>query len=463
MIIKTKVPEKLEPLYNEYLRYVILEGGRGGMKSHGIAESQLIRGMKRPMLFLDAREIQKSIADSVHHLLEKKISDLHLGSYYKVLETEIRGINGTSFIFAGLKHNIANIKSIEDVDECWVEEAQSVSDSTWTTLIPTIRKEISPCCYTSLGIGDEKGKPCTKCGKMIPLDKIIPSRIVISYNPELEDDPTHQRFFIHSPTNSKRIHLTYKDNPWFTGVLRQEMEDLKETNYQEYLHVYEGQCRQAVQGAIFAKELQKVSDEGRITNVEYDPSVPVCTYWDLGKGAMTAIWFIQYVGMQWRILRHYSNSQEDLNHYLKYVQSMPYVYEKHFLPHDGEQKRIGMILTVKEQAEKVLKNVQTVPRIHHKLDAINAVKQVLPICYFDKELCADGLSDLRHYAYRVTEDGKVSNEPEEGTTFRDTADAFMTFAQSCRFPKPPEDELDILLRKQKQKRGGAKTAGKWWA
>ena len=292
MIIKTQCPEILEPLYNDYLRYVILEGGRGGMKSHGVATSQLLRGMKRPMLFLDAREIQRSIADSVHYLLEKKISDLKLSSFYNVLDTEIRGENGTKFIFAGLRHNISNIKSIEDVDECWVEEAQTVSDMTWETLIPTIRKEISPCCFVALGIGNEREQPCSKCGEMVPLEKIIPSRIVVTFNPDLESDPTYQRFVVKTPTNSIHIKTSYKDNPWFTGVLRQEMEDLRVSDYQKYLHVYEGHCKMAVEGAIYAEALQKARDSGRIGFFPYDDRYPVSAFADIGWADNTSWWFL---------------------------------------------------------------------------------------------------------------------------------------------------------------------------
>ncbi len=361
------------------------------------------------------------------------------------------------------------MKSIEDVDECWVEEGHSVKDRSWKKLIPSIRKEISPCCFSPLKIGNTISKPCSKCGKDVFLDKIIPSRIVTTFNAELEEDPTYQRLVVNKPNRSIHLHLTYRDNPWFPEVLRQEMEELKQTNYKEYLHTYEGQCLEAVEGAIFARELSAAAlrndqqPDSRITHVPYDQTVPVSTYWDLGKGAMTAIWWVQYVGMQWRVLRHYSNSGEDINHYLKYVQSLPYIYEKHYLPHDGEQKRIGMVLTVKEQVEKVLKNVVTVPRIRQKMDAINAAKQVFPLCWFDKELCADGISDLRHYAYKVTDDGKVSNEPEERTTFRDTADAFMGFAQSCRLPKVAQyDELEEMMKAQRnrQKTGGVNSS--WW-
>ena len=376
-----QVPGKLEPLYEDCWRYIILEGGRGGAKSHGIATSQIVRGSERPMLFLDAREVQKSIKDSVHSLLEKKISELGFEDFYEVLDTEIRGENGTKFIFAGLGHNIGNIKSIEDVDECWVEEADVVSDYTWQKLIPTIRKEISPCCFSKLDMGDDKGKPCKECKKMIPLDKIIPSRIVISYNPDLREDPTYQRFHEKRPTNSKLIQMNYRDNPWFPEVLRQEMEDLKESNYEEYLHVYEGECRAAVVGAVFAKEMAragKITEEypsSRITKVPYEKAKPVDIHYDLGRANKTAMWFVQIIGYEIRLIDYYENHGEHFSHYIQYAQERPYVLGNHYLPHDGDLKHVSARESVKKQAINAYgsDNVKTVRRIPKKAMAIAAI------------------------------------------------------------------------------------------
>ncbi len=431
-VTKVRLPPKLKFLFEEPWRYKVAKGGRGSAKSWSFATALLVKGAEKPCRFLCCREIQKSLQDSVHQLLKDRIQALELEKFYEVTNNGIRGKNGTQFGFEGLKHNITNIKSWEGADIAWVEEGQAVSKSSWDVLVPTIRKE--------------------------------GSEIWCTYNPDLEEDETHQRFAIDTPKNCKIVTINYNDNPWFPNVLKLEMEAMKEKDFSNYLNIWEGQCKEAVEGAIFAKEIREAAESGRVTTVPYDQTSPVCTYWDLGKGAMTAIWFVQYVGMQWRVLRHYSNSGEDLNHYLKYIQNLPYIYEKHYLPHDGEQKRLGMVLTVKEQVEKVLKNVQTVPRIRQKMDAINAAKQVFPLCWFDKELCADGISDLRHYAYKVTEDGKVSNEPEEGTTFRDTADAFMTFAQSCRLPKVAlYDELDELMKAQlRRQKTGSGVGSAWW-
>lgn len=425
MIIKTQCPEILEPLYDESLRYVILEGGRGGMKSHGVATSQLIRGMKRPMLFLDAREIQKSIADSVHYLLQKKIDDLGVGSFYKVLDTEIRGDNGTKFIFAGLRHNISNIKSTEDVDECWVEEAQSVSDNTWKTLIPTIRKEISPCCFVSLGIGTDTQKPCSKCGNEIPLNKILPSRIVLTFNPDLETDPTYQRFITRTPSNSKHIKTSYKDNPWFTGVLRQEMEDLKRENYQEYLHVYEGHCRMAVEGAIYAEHLQKARDDGRIGVYKYDDRYPVSAFADIGWADNTSWWFLQVINGKPRVIDCYQNQFKRTPFYVEKLQEKKYVYNRIVLPHDAANEHANAERTWLQIFQKAFPNVNVYAGKRQAVELrLEATKNMLGLCEIDQENCVDGMNALAHYHYAMNPETKqTTREPFHGPE-SNYADAF---------------------------------------
>jgi phage terminase large subunit len=132
-------PAKLQFLFHPQ-RYKVLYGGRGGAKSWGIARALLIQGTQRPLRILCARETQRSIGDSVHKLLSDQIEALGLGAFYAVQKSTILGANGTEFIFAGIRQNVSNIKSYEACDICWVEEAQTVSKSSWDVLIPTIRK-----------------------------------------------------------------------------------------------------------------------------------------------------------------------------------------------------------------------------------------------------------------------------------------------------------------------------------
>ena len=133
-------PEKLQCLFKP-ARYKVLYGGRGGAKSWGVARALLILAANKPLRILCAREFQISMKDSVHKLLCDQIESLKLTAFFEITQNQIRGKNGSEVNFVGLRNNVANVKSYEGVDICWVEEAQTVSSRSWDTLVPTIRKE----------------------------------------------------------------------------------------------------------------------------------------------------------------------------------------------------------------------------------------------------------------------------------------------------------------------------------
>jgi len=146
--LAVSIPEPMGALY-EPRRYKIMYGGRGGGKSHTVAQALLDMGARKPLRILCAREIQKSMRDSVHRLLKDYIVKLGLESFYEVLDTEIRGRNGTLILFTGLQsHTVDSIKSFEGVDLVWIEEAHAISKKSLDTLIPTIRKEGSEIWMT---------------------------------------------------------------------------------------------------------------------------------------------------------------------------------------------------------------------------------------------------------------------------------------------------------------------------
>ena len=137
-------PSKLRCLFEpKHSRYRVLYGGRGAGKSHSVARALLCKGVGSTIRVLCAREFQTSIKDSVHKLLVDQIYNLGLQAHYEITQTTIRGLNGSEFIFAGIKNNINGLKSIEGIDYCWIEEANNVTANSWGILIPTIRKENS--------------------------------------------------------------------------------------------------------------------------------------------------------------------------------------------------------------------------------------------------------------------------------------------------------------------------------
>ena len=128
-----------QPLYLRETLFCILYGGRGGGKSWEVADYLLIDGIKNVNRNLCCREVQKSIKQSVHQLFKDRIKRWNLGRFYNVLETEIRGVNGTLFMYSGLlEHTADTIKSFEGCNRTWIEEAQTVSKRSLDILIPTV-------------------------------------------------------------------------------------------------------------------------------------------------------------------------------------------------------------------------------------------------------------------------------------------------------------------------------------
>ncbi len=411
-IAKAEFPIKLKGLF-EKSRYKVAYGGRGGAKSWGIARALLIKGAKDPMRILCAREFQTSIKDSVHKLLCDQIEALGLLGFYEITQNSIRGKNGTEFAFVGLRNNVANIKSYEGVDIVWVEEAQTTSRLSWNILIPTIRKQ--------------------------------GSEIWISFNPELETDETYQRFVLKPPADCIQIKINWSDNPWFPETLMLEKDALKDRDLEAYNQVWEGLCRQSVDGAIFAKELQQAELDGRLTKVPYDATKPVHAVFDLGWADSTAIWFLQFVGMETRLIRYIEDSQKTISHYLATMQTFGYVYDKVWLPHDAENKTLSAAgRSIDDIVRAAGYKTQILPRVPI-LDSINAARTIFPSCYFDRDNAAEGINCLRHYRYEVDPaTGQFSRSPLHDH-YSHGADAFRYIALMIKEPGPKKAKAQVAM------------------
>jgi len=397
-------PEKLSCLFDPpRSRYRVLYGGRGGAKSWGIARALLIKAAQAPMRILCAREFQTSIRDSVHKLLVDQITAMGMMGLFEITQSSIRGLNGSEFFFVGLKNNVSNIKSFEGVDICWVEEAQTVSRMSWNVLIPTIRKEHS--------------------------------EIWVSFNPELEQDETYQRFVVSPPPGAVVQKINWSDNPWFPETLRAEKDSLKARDPAAYATVWEGVCRQTVDGAIFARELEMADIDGRIGRVPYDPVKPVHAVWDLGWSDQTAIWFVQFIGMETRLIRYIEDSQKTITYYLAELQKFGYVYDTMHLPHDAQNKTLAANgRSIEEIVRAAGHHVSILPKVP-VADSINAARIIFANCWFDRENAGEGLNCLRHYRYEVDPDtGQFSRNPLHDQ-YSHGADAFRYIGLMIREPR----------------------------
>lgn len=209
--LRVQIPEKLGFLFEPH-RYKVTWGGRGAGKSWAYARAAIVHALRRRHRILCARELQKSIRESVHQLLRRQITSLGLDASFHVTNNSIRCItSGSEFIFSGLRSNASEIKSMEGVTIVWVEEAEAVSEQSWELLIPTIRED-----------GAE---------------------IWVVFNPQEPTDATYRRFIENPPPNARVEKMLWRDNPWFPSTLRKEKDYDYANDPEAAEHVWGGVTR----------------------------------------------------------------------------------------------------------------------------------------------------------------------------------------------------------------------------
>jgi phage terminase large subunit len=427
-VLKVEVPEALAPLLHPS-RYKAAYGGRGGAKSHFFAEQIIIRCYAVKSRVACIREVQATIKDSVRQLLIDKIQALGLGQFFDVLESEIRGRNGSLIIFKGMQtYNAENIKSLEDFDIAWVEEAQTFSEKSLRLLRPTIRKDGSELWF--------------------------------SWNPRHDTDAV-DKFFRggNKPNNAIVCPVNWFDNPWFPSVLKDEKDQDYANDNEMAEHVWGGGYEIITQAAYFSKQVAAAEREGRVGYFPHLPELPVFTSWDLGVDDYTAIWFFQVIdGVKARVIDYYESSgigaedilREALPEYTVDLQDRvaaqielgrehPFQYQRHFVPHDikvrewgnGARTRVQTLVSLGIPFGSIHKGAAQNPE-----ERINATRRLLPICEFHQsKRVMLGMSRLRRFSRKLNEAlgtylGPLHDENSHG------ADAFGEFAANCGIEPP---------------------------
>jgi phage terminase large subunit len=398
-------------------RYKALWGGRNGIKTWSVARYLAIRGAQADLRWLCGRELMKSIKESVHLVLSDQIKMLGLSDYYDIQQNGIYGKQacnkGTMFVYAGLRSLIqdpTSLKAYESFDGAWIEEAQTISKASLRTLIPTFRK--------------------------------AGSQIIFTFNPLLETDPIVDFLFKAPPPDLAIVKTSYRDNLWLSAESQRDMDHLRETNPEEFQHVYEGEFLSQVEGAIYARELKKLVADGRERHVPYDTSRPVFTYWDIGD-RFTSIWFVQVYPLEYHIIDYCNDEALSLDRYFKVLSDKPYVYAKHVLPHDARQPQLASGKTIEQQAREIAGSdkIQVLPVVS-LINQIAATRKIFPNCVFDKDKCADGLHGLRHYRWPEMGSSGVEKETPLHDWASHPGSAFQYFAigvkdqQMIQRPKP---------------------------
>ena len=233
-----------------------------------------------------------------------------------------------------------------------------------------------------------------------------------------------------------------KDPNWYVKVLRAsqtgildkaELEDAaKAMTEDQYLQEFECDFESAILGAYFGKEMRQLTDQDRITEVEYDPLFPVHTAWDLGYSDDTAIWWFQVVHGEIRCLDYHSSNGQPVAFYAGIIQSREkergYTYGTHWLPHDARAKTLSSNRSVIEQlGDKIpLKTIKITPNLKLQ-DGIQASRLALTRTWFDHKTI-DGIECLRQYQREYDEDKKVFRDKPRHDWTSHGADAFRYLA-----------------------------------
>ena len=211
--------EQYKPFFLGDHRFNVVYGGRGKGATWNIARGLLAESLQERHRILCTREFQNSINESVYETLRSQIYLLGLEPYFNIQKTSIESVNGSEFIFKGLRHNVDSIKSMEGITRCWIAEADKVPQDSLDKLVPTLRV---------------KG-----------------SKFYIDFNTDSVDDPIYKDYVATKRDDTLVLFQTYKDNPVFPEVLIADMEHDRTNDYEKYLWVWEGQPRSFSDACVF--------------------------------------------------------------------------------------------------------------------------------------------------------------------------------------------------------------------
>jgi phage terminase large subunit len=372
----------------EPTRYKGAYGGRGGGKSQFFAEALIERCILEPGLTaVCIRELQRSLSQSSKRLIETKIQKLGLGPHFEVLHDRIKTPRGGLIIFQGMQdHTAESIKSLEGFKIAWIEEAQSLSARSLALLRPTIRA--------------------------------ADSEIWASWNPRRKSDAIDEFLRQQKPEGATVISVNWRDNPWFPAVLEKERRLDLDLYPDRYDHIWEGGYAKAFEGAYFAKGLADAKAQDRIGRVGADPLIQLRAFFDIGgaggKADAMAIWIAQFVGRAIYMLDYIEGVGQVLAYYVAEMRKRGYNKALCTLPHDGAHTNAISGKTYAQHLEDAGFEVEVVKNqgAGAAMMRIEAVRRILPRCWFNESTTEAGRDALGYYHERKDEARNVGLGPE---------------------------------------------------
>lgn len=383
------------------VRYKGAYGGRGSGKSHFFAEMVVLAALQGKRIVC-LREVQNSIKDSVKQLISDKIIHHGLQRCFTVLDQEIRASSGGLIIFKGLQsYNATNIKSLENFDIAWVEEAQAVTQHSFDMLRPTIRA--------------------------------VGSELWFSWNPLHKTDAVDKFFRSSNQPNAVSVMVNWTDNPWFKDTpLYADMVVDYQVDPDKADHVWGGAYGSS-QGAILAKWVNKAERDGRINDgVSYDKDgAGIVVSCDLGYRDTCSWWYWQPVYGGFKLLRYDYGHGMDVNDWTVRIKGIlngideGVRLDRIWLPHDAKVKTFQSKHSSLEAFWKEfgVGKIDIVP-VSSKLDQIQAARHVIGYCEFNSVHCADGLDGLRGWEYEYNEDDEVFSRAPKHDRHSHPSDAY---------------------------------------
>ena len=409
-VLKIETPRVFAPLL-EPARYKGAHGGRGSGKSHFFAEKLVEDCLyQRGTLAVCIREVQQSLKQSSKRLVEKKIQDLGVGPEFKVFDDRIETPGDGVITFQGMaNHTAESIKSLEGFSRAWVEEAQTLSLRSLTMLRPTIRA---------------KG-----------------SELWFGWNPRRKTDAVDEFLRATQPEGSTVVQANWRDNPWFPDELEKERLIDLEKYPDRYDHIWEGGYAKAQEGAYYAKQLAEARAQGRICRIAADPLLPIKAFFDIGGSGANAdamaIWIVQFVGREIRILDYIEGQGQVLAYYVLELRKRGWGTAQCWLPHDGINANN---ITGKRYEDHLRDAGFDVPEpVKNQgkgaaMMRIEAARRLFPNIWFNEISTEPGRDALGWYHEKKDEARAVGLGPEHDWSSH-AADAFGLMAIAYELPK----------------------------
>lgn len=375
------IPDRLVPVFTGEADVRGSFGGRGSGKTRTFAKMTAIRAHMWASagengIVLCGRQFMNSLADSSLEEIKAAIrSEDWLSSNFEIGEKYIRthpNLPGRiDYKFSGLDRNIDSIKSTSRIKLAWIDEAEPVTEEAWTKLIPTLREE--------------------------------DSELWVTWNPERKGSATDKRFRHTDDARAKIVEMNWRDNPWFPEILdRARLRDKRERPDQ-YEHIWEGDYVTVAEGAYYARQLTQAKDDGRLCRVNPDPLMTIRAIWDIGgtgsKADATAIWIVQFIGPEVRLLDYYEAVGQPLAAHIEWLRDSGYGKAQCILPHDGAAHDRVFDATYEGALRSAGFDVVVIPNqgTGAALRRIEAARRLFPQMYFDAEKCAAGIEAIGWY------------------------------------------------------------------